>query len=212
MEKHTYFKWGGIAALAEAASFLVGFAVFLAVLAPARYADPTLALGDQLAFLSHNHTWLYGWYFVIYILFGIVLVILVISLHELLAPSANWMSIASIFGLLWAGLVIASGMVVNTGIAFIVEHAQTDAALPIGYGKTLSKPSTVAFMLNALDLEGGEQVLEVGSGSGYVLALLAELGARTLLEIGGSFPGCAMAVCGGDRFGIPESESVTNAW
>lgn len=57
-------------------------------------------------------------------------------------------------------------------------YADTDAALPIGHGKTISKPSTLAFILSTLDIQPGEQVLEVGSGSGYLLAVLAELGAR----------------------------------
>lgn len=62
--------------------------------------------------------------------------------------------------------------------ANLTPYARSEAALPIGYGKTLSKPSTVAFMLSAVEISPGFQVLEVGSGSGYVLAVLAELGAR----------------------------------
>ena len=52
-----------------------------------------------------------------------------------------------------------------------------DHALPIGDGQTISAPSTVAWMTEALELAGGERVLEVGTGSGYqaaVLGLLAE--------------------------------------
>ena len=57
-----------------------------------------------------------------------------------------------------------------------VRHrAYDDAALPIGNGQTISRPSTQARYLAALRLQGGERVLEVGTGSGYQTALLAAL-------------------------------------
>ncbi len=58
------------------------------------------------------------------------------------------------------------------------HQAYSDFPLPIGFGQTISGPSTVAFMLEALKLQGGEKVLEVGTGSGYQAALLAEIGTR----------------------------------
>ncbi len=53
--------------------------------------------------------------------------------------------------------------------------AYEDMALPIGRGQTISQPSTIAFMLQLLDVQDGQKILEVGSGSGYVLALLSEM-------------------------------------
>ena len=50
------------------------------------------------------------------------------------------------------------------------------APLPIGYGQTISQPSIVAFMTEILELEPGMKVLEVGTGSGYQAAILAEVG------------------------------------
>jgi len=58
------------------------------------------------------------------------------------------------------------------------SRSYEDCALPIGKGQTISQPYTVAFMTEALMLNSGEKVLEVGTGSGYQAALLAELGAR----------------------------------
>jgi protein-L-isoaspartate(D-aspartate) O-methyltransferase len=55
------------------------------------------------------------------------------------------------------------------------EEAYRNVALPIGYDQTVSQPSTIAFMLDKLDLRGGQKILEVGAGSGYVLALIEEL-------------------------------------
>jgi protein-L-isoaspartate(D-aspartate) O-methyltransferase len=54
-------------------------------------------------------------------------------------------------------------------------RAYTDDALPIGYGQTISKLSTVAVMTAALDPKPGEKVLEVGTGSGYQAAVLSRL-------------------------------------
>ncbi len=56
------------------------------------------------------------------------------------------------------------------------EHlAYEDSALPIGQGQSISQPYMVAAMTQALDLQPGARVLEVGTGSGYQTAVLAEL-------------------------------------
>lgn len=52
------------------------------------------------------------------------------------------------------------------------SEAYADTALPIGYGQTISQPYTIAFMLMLLELKDNIKVLEVGSGSGYVLDLI----------------------------------------
>ncbi len=56
--------------------------------------------------------------------------------------------------------------------------AYSDEPLPIGRGQTISQPYVVAYMAEALQLRGGERVLEVGSGSGYAAAVLSLLGAE----------------------------------
>jgi protein-L-isoaspartate(D-aspartate) O-methyltransferase len=53
-------------------------------------------------------------------------------------------------------------------------YAYEDTALPIGHGQTISQPYTIAFMFSLLELQDKQKILEVGSGSGYVLALLNE--------------------------------------
>ena len=55
------------------------------------------------------------------------------------------------------------------------ESAYVDCALPIGYGGTISQPSTVVLMLDALNVNVGDKVLEVGAGSGYNASLLSKL-------------------------------------
>jgi protein-L-isoaspartate(D-aspartate) O-methyltransferase len=56
------------------------------------------------------------------------------------------------------------------------SRAYEDAALPIGEGQTISQPYMVARICETLSLRGGERVLDVGTGSGYQAAVLAELG------------------------------------
>jgi protein-L-isoaspartate(D-aspartate) O-methyltransferase len=55
------------------------------------------------------------------------------------------------------------------------RRAYADSALPIGYGQTISQPWIVAAICEALELQGSERVLEIGTGSGYSAAVLALL-------------------------------------
>lgn len=55
------------------------------------------------------------------------------------------------------------------------DRAYSDSPLPVGEGQTISQPYIVALMTECLELEGSEKVLEIGTGSGYQAALLAEL-------------------------------------
>jgi protein-L-isoaspartate(D-aspartate) O-methyltransferase len=57
-----------------------------------------------------------------------------------------------------------------------IDMAYVNHALPIGYGQTISQPFIVAWMTELLELEPGDKVLEIGTGSGYQAAVLAELG------------------------------------
>ncbi|MCP3978124.1 MAG: protein-L-isoaspartate(D-aspartate) O-methyltransferase [bacterium] len=57
-------------------------------------------------------------------------------------------------------------------------HAYSDRPLPIGLRQTISQPYIVAYMTEQLKLEAGDRVLEVGTGSGYQAAVLAQMGAE----------------------------------
>ncbi|PIR92224.1 protein-L-isoaspartate O-methyltransferase [Candidatus Falkowbacteria bacterium CG10_big_fil_rev_8_21_14_0_10_44_15] len=56
-----------------------------------------------------------------------------------------------------------------------LNEAYGDYPLPLGYGQTISQPTTVAFMLEKLQPQAGEKILDVGSGSGWTTALLAQI-------------------------------------
>jgi len=59
--------------------------------------------------------------------------------------------------------------------ANLKDYAYADQPLPIGHGQTISAPSMIAIMLNSLELKPGQKVLEIGAGSGYNAALIAEI-------------------------------------
>jgi protein-L-isoaspartate(D-aspartate) O-methyltransferase len=60
------------------------------------------------------------------------------------------------------------------------DDAYADRALAIGCGQTISQPFMVALMTQALELDGSESVLEIGTGSGYQTAILAEMATEVL--------------------------------
>jgi protein-L-isoaspartate(D-aspartate) O-methyltransferase len=88
------------------------------------------------------------------------------------------------FGLRSRGITdprVLAAMAAVPRAAFVPpEHgheARGDYPLPIGHGQTISQPYIVAWMTEALEVAPGMRVLEIGTGSGYQTAILAELGA-----------------------------------
>jgi protein-L-isoaspartate(D-aspartate) O-methyltransferase len=63
--------------------------------------------------------------------------------------------------------------------SFSIEEVYGDHPLPIGRGQTISQPFTVAFMLELLELAPGQNVLEIGAGSGWNAALIREIVGRS---------------------------------
>lgn len=59
--------------------------------------------------------------------------------------------------------------------ADLVGEESVNAPLPIGHGQTISQPLTVAFMFELLDSQPGQKILDIGSGSGWTTAMLAEI-------------------------------------
>jgi hypothetical protein len=108
-------KWGGIAALGHAAAYIVALVLGLILIFPILNAAP-----DQyLKFLAANQALVYLWNLISYWGSAITLVIMVLALYEQLkGRSPALMQTATVFGLIWAGLIIASGnlMLHNLGV------------------------------------------------------------------------------------------------
>lgn len=105
-----------IAANLSAMSFITGFALYFTLLMDARYPRVDLDPMPQLQFLIENEALLHGWYLVIYVFFGVCLVVLCLALHQRLQSKAPLLTrVATSYGLVWVVLVIASGLVATIG-------------------------------------------------------------------------------------------------
>lgn len=117
-------KLGGVCALMEAIIYISAFIVYGGVLV---YPEKGANASAEWSFLSDNHMLLSLLNLVSYVLFGILLAVLVLAIHQRLKRHApNFSKLAFVFGVIWAGLVIASGMIANVGLNSILETGNTD--------------------------------------------------------------------------------------
>jgi hypothetical protein len=113
----SFGKAGGLAALYLAAAYLAAMPFFLLVVNYPGVVDPL----QKASMLVANQGGLCAMEFVVYVLFGIFLVVLAMALKERLRTGAEaLMAVATPLALIWAGLLVASGMVFNAGIPPVV--------------------------------------------------------------------------------------------
>ena len=118
-------KMGGIAALIMATTYLVGFAVFFVFLNPGGPLDPI----ERIAFLADKETIVYITMLFLYMVGGFNLVVLVQALHERLKIGAPaLMQTSAVFGFIWAGIVLAAGMIYIIGLDTVIELYDKDPA------------------------------------------------------------------------------------
>ena len=149
---------GALASLGCAATFVFGFVLLVTQLMP--YIDLQHNPEQAVKFVLEHHTMLSLWNFVIYILFGFLLAILVIVLHQQLSPVQSLLTqLSSVMGLVWVGLVIASGMLANVGLTRVVDmaHIQPDFAQSLW----LSVITTTQGLGGSNEIVGGLWVLLV---------------------------------------------------
>lgn len=147
-------KIGGIAALVNAAAYIVGLGLALTLLMPVLDSSPE----QYLTFLADHRTLMYWWNLVIYLLAGVFMVPLVLAVHERLKAGAPRLTqIATAFGLIWAVTVIASGMIIINNLGVVADLFAED---PVQAATVLTALSAVERGLGgALELPGGIWIL-----------------------------------------------------
>ncbi len=118
-------KMGGVAALYAGAAYVVGFVLWGGVLGYSSDLEPA----QKVASFVENQSLWYMLNLVVYVVWGLFMVVLALALHERLKAGAPAiMQTATAIGLIWAGVVIASGMICNIGIENVVNLSETDPA------------------------------------------------------------------------------------
>jgi hypothetical protein len=141
-------KMGGIAALYSAAAYVVGMVGFLLVVDVASVVDPV----QRVALMADNQAFLYIMYLLIYVVWAVFLVVLALALYERLkAGSPAIVQTATVFGIIWAGVIIVAGMIRNIGMENVVDL----------YAKDPAQAATVWLALESVfeGLGGGTEIL-----------------------------------------------------
>ena len=116
---------GGFAALYLGLAYAVGIALFLVVL---DYPNIT-SIEQKMEMLVANQMLFHIIHLVLYVVFGVALVIFALALHEMLKNAAAFsVRLGTVLGVLWAGLLVASGMVTISGIDPALQLYETDPA------------------------------------------------------------------------------------
>jgi len=157
---------GGIAALYLALAYLLAMPYFLLVLKLPSVADAL----QMTRVLVDNHDLIYAMELVVYVFFGLALVVLALSLQDRLKAGAEaTMKVATSIALIWAGLLIASGMIYNVGMGAVIARHGED---PLGAAELWS-----AIDLVSSGLSGNGEIL---GGAWMLLVSLAALRTKTL--------------------------------
>jgi len=173
-------KMGGIAALYEAAAYIVGIVGFLLVVDVSSVADPV----QQVALMVDNQATLAILHLIVYVIWGIFLVVLSLALYDRLKAGAPAIAqVAAAIGMIWAGLVIASGTLFNVGMGTVVEL----------YANNPDQAATVWLAINSVF--EGLSGLEIMGGTWILLVSWAALKAGQFPKVL-NYLGAAIGVAG----------------
>jgi hypothetical protein len=188
----TLQKSGGIAALFMAISHLIGLVIFIVILDYISITDPAqklvMNIGKQSVIFSTN--------LLMYVFFGFALIVLSLALYDRMKSGAPaLMQVATAIGIIWAGSLIASGMVANAGLATVVALYAKDATqasltfqaieaitngLGNANGEILGGPLTLLVSLAALRTGGlpkGLNILGLLVGAVGIITIIPALNA-----------------------------------
>lgn len=142
-------RLGGIGALIAAGTFVVGLGMFATI-----FLDFVDASGpaEAVDFIADNQLALHVWNVIIHIVFGIVLVPLVLAIADRLRTAHSPLArISSVFGLIWAGVIISTGMIINIAYTTVGDLQSTDPELASSVWTTLDAVTN--------GLGGGNEIL-----------------------------------------------------
>lgn len=147
-------KMGGWGALVNSAAYLIGIIIAFTIVQPVLDAEPQ----EYVEFLVDNHTAMYIWHFILYILAGVFMVPMVLGVHDRIkAGNLALTQITTGFGLIWAGLVIASGLLILTDMNLIIDLYDRDPVQAVATYETLA--SVEDALGGAIELPGGIWIL-----------------------------------------------------
>ena len=174
-------KMGGIAALYMAAAYVVGMVGFLTVVDVSSVVDPV----QKVALMADNLAFLYIMHLIVYVVWGIFMVVLALALYERLkAGSPAIVQTATVFGIFWGCVIIISGMINNSGMEIVVDL----------YGKDPAQAATVWLAIDSV-IEGLAGSNEIIGGIWILLLSWAALRAGELPRIL-NYLGVAVGVAG----------------
>lgn len=191
-------QMGGAAALVDALTYVIGFAIALTFILPMQELESS----QKVAFLVENHLLMHIWHWLIYIINGLCLVVLVLALYERLKIGTPVLSlVAAAFGLIWCATVLMSGMLILNDLRLISTLYQTDPTQAVTVWRVLS--AVEAGLGGAVELPGGMWILLVSAAAlqaGELPKLLNYLGLLIgLAGISTTIPGLHEA---GSVFGL----------
>jgi len=147
-----FHRFGGAAAIGQAVTFIIGFWVYATLLGEAGYGSLSADPQNHVRFLIDNKSLMYTWNLTIYVLFGILLLVHSLALHDRMKGEApHLMQIATAFGLMWSTVIIACGMVANVGTHVVTTIYETD---PEAAGTAWQ---SLSFVVNGLG--GGNEII-----------------------------------------------------
>lgn len=119
MTTQRFQKVGGFCSILLGAIYIIAFIVYGGIL---EYPKANATEIERLNFLSDNYVMLSTTNLLSYVIFGILLAVLVVSIHQRIKDYLpNLSLLTSVFGIIWVGLVIASGMIANIGLNSVIE-------------------------------------------------------------------------------------------
>ncbi len=124
----SHVRSGGLAGIVAGLTFLFGMVFYLILLRQVQFGNLSADITSQLNFLQEHSSFLYTWYFVIYLVFGFALLIMQFGLSALL-PGTALSRTASLVAFLWAGFVIAAGLVATVGHDMVITLADAHPEL-----------------------------------------------------------------------------------